>query len=73
MSHPKSEPLAGDLLWGVPSIAAELGIPLSRAYYLIARGAISVRKHTHKTITASRRELRRRFAGRSSDEPPEAA
>jgi hypothetical protein len=63
------ETLADDLLWGVDGpdgIAAELGIPVRRAYYLIGIGKIPVRKIGHRTIAASRAELRRLFA-------PEAA
>jgi hypothetical protein len=62
--------LARDILWGVDGpngIAAFLNIPPARAYYLIARKALPVRKHSHRIITASRRELRRVFA--ASDEP----
>jgi hypothetical protein len=74
--HPKkSEPLRDDLIWGVDGengIAAELGIPTSKAYYLISTGAIPVRRHTHKIITASRRELRRRFAGQAPSDPEAA-
>jgi len=55
-----------DLLWGVDGpdgIAAFLGIPARKCYYLIDRGAIPVNKIGHRTIAASRRELRRIFGG----------
>jgi hypothetical protein len=58
--------LADDLLWGVDGpngIAAFLGINPRRCYYLIDRQVIPVRKIGHRTITASRAELRRLFAG----------
>jgi hypothetical protein len=61
-----NEPLSDDLLWGVDAIAAFIGVPLRKAYYLIDAGKIPVRKFGHRTITASRVELRRLFA-------PEAA
>jgi hypothetical protein len=48
-----------DLLWGVDSIAAFLKIKPAKAYYLIARGKLPVRKHGHRTISALRSELRR--------------
>jgi len=56
--------LEDDILWGVDGkdgIAAFLNIKPARAYYLIERGAIPVRKLSHRIITASRCELRRRF------------
>jgi Helix-turn-helix domain len=61
-----NEPLATDLLWGVDEIARFIGVPLRKAYYLIDAGKIPVTKHGHRTIVASRNELRRLFA-------PEAA
>ncbi|MGA7183466.1 MAG: hypothetical protein WBY67_09190 [Pseudolabrys sp.] len=55
---------ADDLLWGVDGkdgVAAFLNIKPSRAYYLIGRGVIPVKKHSHRIITASRSKLRRHF------------
>jgi hypothetical protein len=55
------ELLADDLIWGIRGkrgIAAELGLPPGRVYYLVSRGAIPVRKLGHKSIVASRSELR---------------
>ncbi len=70
MSSISAEPsLAADLIWGVDGehgIAAELNIKPEKAYYLIAKGVIPVRKHGHRTITASRKELRRLFAGEAA-------
>jgi hypothetical protein len=54
--------LADDLIWGVAGkngIAAELGIPESKAYYLISQGKIPIRKWGHRTIIASRKQLQR--------------
>ena len=51
-----------DLIWGVNGkrgIAAELGLSPAQVYYLIARGKLPVRKLGHRTIAASRTELRR--------------
>jgi hypothetical protein len=66
-AKPKQKPaIADDIIWGVAGksgIAAELDIPEAKAYYLIARGAIPVRRLGHRTITASRRELHRYLAG----------
>jgi len=58
--------LAEDLVWGVAGengIAAELGLKPIQAYYLIKLGKIPVRRFGHRTIVASRRELRRYLAG----------
>jgi hypothetical protein len=57
--------LAADLLWGVDGkdgIAAFIGVDVRKCYYLISRGEIPTKKLGHRTITASRRELRRLFA-----------
>lgn len=56
--------LADDLIWGISGkngIAAFLKIPPAKAYYLISRGAIPVRRLGHRTVAASRSELRRHF------------
>lgn len=66
MSRQQTEDLGDDLIWGVvgdQGIAAFLNIPPSKAYYLISRGQIPVRKKGHRTLTASRSELRRLFGG----------
>jgi hypothetical protein len=68
----KPESLSDDLIWGVAGehgIAAELGIPASKAYYLVARGAIPVERLGHKTIVASRKQLRRLTGNDSSESP----
>jgi hypothetical protein len=60
--NPTHEPLADDLIWGIGGergIAAELGIPAARGYYLIGRGKIPVHKIGHRTTVASRKQLRR--------------
>jgi hypothetical protein len=59
-----TQSLSDDLIWGVDGdkgIAAELKIPPRKAYYLIGRGKIPVRKIGARTIVASRAELRRAF------------
>lgn len=60
----KEDHLGDDLIWGVDGedgIAAELKIPPAKAYYLIKKKVIPVRRHGHRTISASRSELRRTF------------
>jgi protein gp37 len=62
-----------DLIWGVDGengIAAELNLPVSKVYYLIANGKppLPVRRFGHRTIVASRRELRRYLAGETAAE-----
>lgn len=47
-----------DTLWGVEEIARFIGCPIRRAYYLIERGKIPVKKLSHRTIIASKRRLR---------------
>jgi len=47
-----------DTLWGVETIARFIGCPIRRAYYLIERGKIPVRKLSHRTIIASKAKLR---------------
>jgi hypothetical protein len=70
MIAPKStQDLADDLLWGVEGaggIAEFLGISSRKTYYLIETGKIPVRKIGHRTITASREELRRLFQGEAA-------
>jgi hypothetical protein len=68
MSTPlkRTPTLAQDLLWGVTGengIAAFLGIKPSQAYRLISEGKLPIRRHGHRTISASRSELRRAFLG----------
>ena len=56
--------LADDLLWGIDGnngIAAFLGIPPRKCYYLIEQGKIPVQKLGDKTVAASRSQLRRLF------------
>jgi hypothetical protein len=58
--------LADDLLWGVEGkdgIAAFLGVKVRKARYLIDKGKVPVQRHGHRTITASRSQLRRVFTG----------
>jgi hypothetical protein len=60
----KNEDLSADLLWGVDGpggIAEFLNIPPEKAYYLIRIKKIPVRRFGHRTITASKQELRRLF------------
>jgi hypothetical protein len=53
------ESAAYDLLWGVPNIAKEIGRSTAQTYYLIAQGRIPVAKLGHRTVIASRKQLRR--------------
>ncbi|HWX37546.1 MAG TPA: hypothetical protein VNZ53_60300 [Steroidobacteraceae bacterium] len=60
--------LSDDILWGVGGpngIAHYLGLDTRRAYYLIGRGAIPVRRLGRRTITASKKELCRLFGSAS--------
>jgi hypothetical protein len=69
-SSEKSPSLAADIIWGVSGehgIAAEIGVTPAKAYHLIELGVIPVLRHGHRTISASRSELRRRFTSRTSD------
>jgi hypothetical protein len=57
---------AGDIVWGVdgPSgIAAAIGRTPQQTYYLISKGKLPVRKHGHKTYSASRSRLHAHLAG----------
>jgi hypothetical protein len=68
-SDQHDDSLASDLLWGIDGeegIAAFLGIDVRRAYYLVRIGAIPTRHHGHRTVTASRTELRRIFGGEAA-------
>jgi hypothetical protein len=61
-SEKRSPTLAEDLIWGVKHIAREINRTPAQTYHLIATGALKgVHKIGHKTIVASRRELRRQF------------
>jgi hypothetical protein len=55
-----NETLADDLLWGGAAIAAELGIPLPKFYYLFEIGALknAVWKLSPKQLVGSRSRLR---------------
>jgi hypothetical protein len=55
----KQAALSDDLLWGAAAIAAELGAPIDRVYYLIRTKKIPVTKLGPKTIIASRKKLQR--------------
>jgi hypothetical protein len=57
--NPSPESLANDVLWGVRSIAEEIGRSTQQTYYLIARGKIPVARLGHRTVIASRKALRR--------------
>jgi hypothetical protein len=56
------KPLSDDLLWGVAAIADFIGVSPRKCYWLIDAGKIPITKHGHRTIVASRAELRRVFA-----------
>jgi hypothetical protein len=59
MMQPAAPKPADDLIWGAKAIADELGIPLTRVYYLIRTKRIPFKKLGPKTIIASRRQLQR--------------
>jgi len=57
---------ADDIVWGIDGehgIAAVLGLRPPQVYYLIRRGKLPVRRHGHKTYSASRRRLLEYCAG----------
>lgn len=61
--------LADDTIWGVGGkngIAAAIGRTPQQTYYLIARGRLPVKKIGHRTIIASREQLRLCLAGDAS-------
>jgi hypothetical protein len=53
--------LGDDLIWGAGGIAAELGVAVHRARYLIRTGKLPVTKISERHIVASRRALRKAF------------
>ena len=64
-NHEQPDNLAADLIWGVDGpngIAAFIGVPARKVYYMIETGRLPIRKFGRRTITASRAELRRHFA-----------
>ena len=68
--------LSDDIIWGVKGpngIAAFLGVDERKARHLIDLGVIPVRRHGHRTISASRRELRQIFSPTTACDGPEAA
>lgn len=50
-----------DLIWGVKAIAAELGIPERRAFYLVENGRLPAKKEGRLWVS-SRSALRRHYA-----------
>jgi len=58
-----ADDLADDLLWGVPAIAAYIGQETRAVHYLIAKGVLPVRRLGHRTLVASKQELRAALAG----------
>ena len=61
-------PLAEDLLTGAPAIAAYLGWPCRRVYYVAEQGYLPIGQ-VGKLLTARKSELDRALSGES----PEAA
>ena len=57
-NHEVGEATDLDTLWGVQEIARFINCPIRRAYYLIERGKLPVRKLSHRTIIASKAKLR---------------
>jgi hypothetical protein len=65
MSHQQTSapsPLADDILFGATAIAAELGWPERRVYYLAERKALPVDK-LGGTLVSTKSRLRSFFAG----------
>jgi hypothetical protein len=62
-AHPT---IGGDLVWGAPGIAAEIGVSVRRAYYLLDRRLIPARQ-IGAIWCASRRQLRARLLGDADD------
>jgi hypothetical protein len=60
MTKPEAAP--GDLLWGVPEIAAYIQRNHRRTYYLIGKGAVPVTKLGARTIVARKSVIDRAFA-----------
>lgn len=57
---------ADDIVWGVEGehgIAAVIKRTTAQTYYLIRKGKLPVRKHGHRTFSASRRRLLEYCAG----------
>jgi hypothetical protein len=54
--------LAGDLLWGAAAMAAELGIPTRKVFYLLETRAIPAKKLNGLWV-GSRRVLREHLTG----------
>jgi hypothetical protein len=59
-----------DIVWGVDGengIAAAINRSVSQTYYLIRMKKLPVKKHGHKTYSASRSRLHAYLAGESSE------
>jgi hypothetical protein len=64
MDKRTNEDLSDDILWGVRGrngIARFIGRTERETYYLIDRQMLPVKKLGHRTITASKRQLRKLF------------
>ena len=55
----KQATIGDDLLFGADAIAAELNLSVPQIYNLIRAKRIPINKLGHKTIIASRKQLRR--------------
>jgi hypothetical protein len=60
--------LRDDSVWKAQGIADELGIPLTKAQYLIRIGALTVGHLGPKLIFTTRRQLRRDISARIQDQ-----
>jgi hypothetical protein len=53
--------LSDDVLWGADEIARYVKRSKRQVYYLIDKGVLKVRKHSHRIISARKSELDRTF------------
>ena len=58
--------LPGDLLWGVPEIAAYIGRTVRQTYYLVENDLIPVTKLGPRTIVARASEIDRALSNEST-------
>jgi hypothetical protein len=69
MTKPEAA-MPGDLLWGVPEIAAYIQRNHRTTYYLIGKGAVPVTKLGARTIVARKSVIDRAFAEATNKAPP---
>jgi hypothetical protein len=69
MTKPEAA-MPGDLLWGVPEIAAYIQRNHRTTYYLIGKGAVPVTKLGPRTIVARKSEIDRAFSEATNKASP---